>query len=98
MSSPEASQRVCGAPSPGSAQRSTSIDRDMTDLAIDPDEWDILYRIRLQTERDILVGAAYGSDQPAVEPALADGVHLRPPAPGPQPAPVATVIEAPHTT
>jgi len=75
-----------------------AIDRDMTDLAIDPDEWDILYRIRLQTERDILTGAVRGSEQPAAEPALADGVPFRAPAPGPEPAPVATVIEAPRTT
>ena len=70
----------------------------MTDLGIDPDEWDILYRIRLQTERDILVGAVYGSEQPAAEPALADGAPFRAPTPGPEPAPVGTVIEAPRTT
>lgn len=75
-----------------------AIDRDMTDLAIDPDEWDILYRIRLQTERDSLVGAVYGSEEPAAEPALADGVPFRAPAPGPEPAPVGAVIEAPRTT
>ena len=83
---------------PGISATFAAIDRDMTDLAIDPDEWDILYRIRLQIERDILVGAALDPDRSAAEPALADGVHLRPRAPGPEPAPVATVLEAPHTT
>lgn len=82
----------------GISARLAGIDRDMTDLAVDPDEWDILYRIRLQTERDALVGAVDGSDQPSAEPVFADGAHLRAPAPGTGPAPVATVIEAPHTT
>ena len=76
----------------------TSIDRDMTDLAIDPDEWDILYRIRLQTERDILVGAVYGSEATGRRAGLGGRRAHRAPAPGREPAPVATVIEAPHTT
>jgi hypothetical protein len=33
------------------------IDRTLLDLPVAPDEWDTLYRIRLQVERDILAGA-----------------------------------------
>ena len=41
-----------------------SIDARLVDLAVPTDEWDILYRLRLQIERDILVGAVPGTVSP----------------------------------
>ncbi|HTK45426.1 MAG TPA: hypothetical protein VL749_08760 [Patescibacteria group bacterium] len=40
------------------------IDASMLDLDVPTDEWDILYRLRLQIERDLLVGAAPGTTFP----------------------------------
>lgn len=45
----------------------TAIDEELLDLAVPTDEWDILYRLRLQIERDRLVGAAPGTDFPGHE-------------------------------
>jgi hypothetical protein len=36
----------------------------MLELAIPTDEWDILYRLRLQIERDLLLGAEPGTEFP----------------------------------
>jgi hypothetical protein len=38
-----------------------AIDTTLMDLAVSTDEWDILYRLRLQVERDILAGAQPGT-------------------------------------
>jgi len=40
------------------------IDEALLDLAVPTDEWDILYRLRLQIERDLLVGAKPGTEFP----------------------------------
>jgi hypothetical protein len=40
------------------------IDTLLLDLAIPVDEWDILFRLRLQVERDILAGAKPGTSFP----------------------------------
>jgi hypothetical protein len=40
------------------------IDATLLELAIPTDEWDILYRLRLQIERDLLVGAEPGTKFP----------------------------------
>jgi hypothetical protein len=40
------------------------IDAMLLDLAVPTDEWDILYRLRLQIERDLLVGAEPGTEFP----------------------------------
>lgn len=45
-----------------------AIDAALIDLAVPPDEWDLLYRIRLQIERDLLVGAEPGTVVPGDEP------------------------------
>jgi hypothetical protein len=42
-----------------------AIDRMLLDLPVSIDEWDILYRIRLQIERDLLLGAAPGTEFPS---------------------------------
>ena len=68
-----------------------AIDGDMAELPIDPDEWDILYRIRLQTERDILVGEVHGPVPPAAPVPAGAG------APDREPAPVAGGLEASHS-
>ena len=47
------------------------IDALLLDLAVPTDEWDILYRLRLQIERDLLVGAEPGTDFPGHEPTFA---------------------------
>lgn len=41
-----------------------AIDEALLDLAVPTDEWDILYRLRLQIERDLLVGAEPGTEFP----------------------------------
>ena len=41
-----------------------SIDEALLDLAVPTDQWDILYRIRLQIERDLLLGAEPGTEFP----------------------------------
>jgi hypothetical protein len=45
-----------------------AIDKTLLDLEVPEDEWDILYRIRLQIERDLLVGAKPGTVFPGDEP------------------------------
>lgn len=40
------------------------IDETLLELAIPTDEWDILYRLRLQIERDLLLGAEPGTEFP----------------------------------
>lgn len=42
-----------------------AIDRTLLDLPVSTDEWDILYRIRLQIERDLLLGAEPGTEFPS---------------------------------
>jgi hypothetical protein len=39
----------------------------LIELAVPTDEWDILYRIRLQIERDLLIGAEPGTAPPGEE-------------------------------
>jgi len=45
-----------------------AIDKTLLDLEIPTDEWDILYRIRLQVERDLAIGAKPGTVFPGDEP------------------------------
>jgi hypothetical protein len=45
-----------------------AIDATLLDLAVPTDEWDILYRIRLQIERDLRIGAEPGTAFPGREP------------------------------
>jgi hypothetical protein len=45
------------------------IDEKLVDVAIPTDEWDILYRVRLQVERDLLMGAKPGTEFPGREEA-----------------------------
>jgi hypothetical protein len=45
-----------------------AIDATLLDLAVETDEWDILYRIRVQIERDLLIGAEPGTVFPGHEP------------------------------
>jgi len=44
-----------------------AIDATLIELAVPTDEWDILYRIRLQIERDLLIGAEPGTAPPGQE-------------------------------
>ena len=37
------------------------IDEELATLEIDADEWEVLYRIRLQVERDLLTGRPVGT-------------------------------------
>lgn len=46
----------------------TAIDATLLDLAVPDDEWDILYRMRLQIERDLLAGSTPGTAFPGHEP------------------------------
>jgi len=50
------SRRTAGAMPAAARVKLESIDSRLLDLAVPTDEWDILYRLRLQVERDILVG------------------------------------------
>jgi hypothetical protein len=45
-----------------------SIDASLLELEVPTDEWDVLYRIRLQVERDLLVGVEPGTDFPGHGP------------------------------
>jgi hypothetical protein len=45
----------------------SGIDERLLGLAIPTDEWDILYRLRLQAERDLLIGAEPGTAFPGSE-------------------------------
>jgi hypothetical protein len=58
----------------GTAARANldAIDEKLVDAAIPTDEWDILYRIRLQVERDLLVGSKPGMEFPGRQD-VADG-------------------------
>jgi hypothetical protein len=53
------------------------IDATLLDLAVPTDEWDILYRIRLQIERDLLIGAEPGTAFPGHEPDTRDAAAPR---------------------
>jgi hypothetical protein len=48
-----------------------SIDATLLDLAVPTDEWDILYRLRLQIERDLLAGSEPGTAFPGQAPSTA---------------------------
>ena len=65
-----------GQASPGSGATARAaleaIDATLLDLAVPTDEWDILYRLRLQIERDLLIGAEPGTAFPGHEP---EGSH-----------------------
>jgi hypothetical protein len=43
------------------------VDAELLDLAVPTDEWDILYRLRVQIERDLLAEERSGSVSPAAE-------------------------------
>jgi hypothetical protein len=67
-----------GAMSPAQARVTFEpIDALLLDLAVPTDEWDILYRMRLQIERDLLVGAEPGTDFPGHESSSRDGATAR---------------------
>ena len=74
-----ARQGGAAGPSSGSAARAhfESIDATLLDLAVPTDEWDILYRIRLQIERDLLIGAEPGTAFPGHEPDTRDAAAPR---------------------
>ena len=55
------------------ADRLQGIDHDLAALQIDYDEWEVLYRMRLQTERDLLTGREVGTDSPAGGAGIAGG-------------------------
>jgi hypothetical protein len=59
-----------------------AVDATLLDLAVPTDEWDILYRIRLQIERDLLAGSAQGTAFPGREPGAGDGAAGRRPTDG----------------
>ncbi|MFL5756480.1 MAG: hypothetical protein ACJ77N_09300 [Chloroflexota bacterium] len=63
---------------PGDAAHElVGIDRDLAVLEIPYDEWEVLYRMRLQVERDLLAGRRVGEAFPAENPAPA-GATARP--------------------
>jgi len=47
------------------ARELEAIDRDLAALEVPYDEWEVLYRMRLQAERDLLIGRAPGDPPPA---------------------------------
>lgn len=55
-----------GAPvvTPDVAAELQAVDRALSTIDIDYDEWEVLYRVRLQVERDLLLGHAPGEDIP----------------------------------
>jgi hypothetical protein len=53
-----------GRPGPETEAAFDAIDAQLLDLAIPTDEWDVLYRLRLQIERDLVIGAKPGTEFP----------------------------------
>jgi hypothetical protein len=55
-----------GAPvvTPDAAAELQAVDRALSAIDIEYDEWEVLYRVRLQVERDLLLGHAPGEDIP----------------------------------
>ncbi len=51
-------------PAVGADAAFEAIDAKLLDLAVPTDEWDILYRLRLQVERDLLLGTKPGTEFP----------------------------------
>jgi len=56
-----------GAVGPGAKASLDEVDATLLDLAVPTDQWDILYRLRLQVERDLLAGAKPGTTFPGHE-------------------------------
>lgn len=56
------------APRAGGRAAFEEIDKQLLDLAVPTDEWDILYRMRLQIERDLLAGSTPGTAFPGSAP------------------------------
>jgi len=52
---------------PAARAQMNDIDEKLVDAPIPTDEWDILYRIRLQVERDLLAGSKPGTEFPGRE-------------------------------
>ena len=71
---------------PDMARELQSIDEALAAIEIDADEWEVLYRIRLQAERDLLAGQSIGSGFPGHEGGA--GVPRRPVRAGERPSPV----------
>lgn len=59
------------------------IDAKLLDLAVPTDEWDTLYRLRLQVERDLLAGVEPGTDVPGQASGRGATGGRRSPADGP---------------
>ena len=66
-----------GTPGAGAQAEFKAIDAKLLDLVVPIDEWDIVYRLRLQMERDLLAGSAPGTVFPGHEPNPRDVVALR---------------------
>jgi hypothetical protein len=73
-----------GGPGPDVRGAFEVIDAKLLDVSIPTDEWDILYRLRLQIERDLLVGVTPGTDFPGHGSSQAD-VHASPTSSRPEP-------------
>lgn len=57
-----------GMPGAGARVAFEAIDVRLLDLVVPTEEWDIVYRLRLQMERDLLAGSAPGTAFPGHEP------------------------------
>jgi hypothetical protein len=65
--------------SPAAAKRAfEAIDETLLDLSVPTDEWDILYRLRLQIERDLLAGAEPGTSFPGHDTGLTPSAAAEP--------------------
>lgn len=76
-----------------------AIDAKLLDLEVPSDEWDILYRERLQVERDLLAGAKPGTPFPGHAPesqavARPEDARAEPARQGPAPSPAVPVSPA----
>lgn len=69
----EARSAVGGMSRAGARDAFAAMDARLLDLVVPTDEWDILYRMRLQLERDLLAGAEPGTAFPGSVPG-GDGV------------------------
>jgi hypothetical protein len=72
-----AGRAVGGKPGAGARAAFEAIDAMLLDLAVPTDEWDILYRIRLQIERDLLAGSTQGTAFPGHDPSPRNGAASR---------------------
>ena len=87
-------RRPLGGVRPDAARTLEAVDRDLATLTVPHEEWEILYRQRLQVERDLLVGQKPGTAMPGDGTVPHTPSRARPTESGSRPADVALALGA----